>query len=301
MIKVSVIITTYGIPVFLHKAIESVFQQTLANIEIIIVDDNDPDTEARLLTEQIVHQRIQVSSNISYLKHEKNKNGAAARNTGIAVAKGKYISFLDSDDQYAPQRIEKCYNIMEQCNEKTAGVYTGCEFKRNGKTYHIHEKVKDGNFMLETLAGTFMFSTGSNLFVRRNVVEELRGFDESFLRHQDYEFLVRLFENYLLKAIPEALVVKNNENYNLLDVEKMIQIKAQYLAKFDVFIKKMNFEKQNYIFESHYISIAEQALKRNNKIIAKEYYTKAKRYRKQSLKVKVRKYALQLLNLKKLC
>lgn len=299
MTKVSVIIPTYGIPVFLNKAIESVFNQTLVDLEIIIVDDNDPDTEARFLTEKIVQKHSKSSKNINYLKHQKNKNGAAARNTGIAVAKGKYISFLDSDDEYAAQRMEKCYNIMEQSTLKDAGVYTGCEFKRKGKTYHIHKKVKEGNFILETLAGTFMFSTGSNIFVRKNVVEELNGFDESFLRHQDYEFLVRLFENYNLKAISEVLVTKNNENFNLPVVQTMIQIKAQYLSKFDSVIKKMNLENQNFIFESHYISIAEQALKTNNKTIAKEYYKKAKYYRKHALKIKVRKFAFRLLNLVK--
>ena len=299
MTKVSVIIPTYGIPVFLNKAIESVFNQTLVDLEIIIVDDNDPDTEARFLTEKIVHKHSKSSKSINYLKHQKNKNGAAARNTGIAVAKGKYISFLDSDDEYAAQRMEKCYNIMEKSTLKDAGVYTGCEFKRKGKTYHIHKKVKEGNFILETLAGTFMFSTGSNIFVRKNVVEELNGFDESFLRHQDYEFLVRLFENYNLKAISEVLVTKNNENFNLPVVQTMIQIKAQYLSKFDSVIKKMNLKNQNFIFESHYISIAEQALKTNNKTIAKEYYKKAKYYRKHALKIKVRKFAFRLLNLVK--
>jgi glycosyltransferase involved in cell wall biosynthesis len=300
MTKVSVIITTYGMPVFLNKAIESVFNQTLIDLEIIIVDDNDPHTEARILTEKIVQKHIKSSKKIIYLKHKKNKNGAAARNTGIAAAKGKYISFLDNDDEYAPQRMEKCYTVMQQSTEEYAGVYTGCEFKRNGKTYHIHKKVKEGNFMLETLAGTFMFSTGSNIFIRKNVVEELNGFDESFLRHQDYEFLVRLFEKYNLKAIAEVLLVKNNENFNLPVVKKMIQIKDKYLSKFDSVIKKMSLENQNFIFESHYISIAEQALKINNKTISKEYYKKANYYRKADLKTKLRKFAFRLLNLVKL-
>jgi len=65
-----------------------------------------------------------------------------------------------------------------------------------------------------------MFGTGSNIFIRKSVVDELKGFDEAFLRHQDYEFLVRVFEKYTLEAIPEILVIKNNENLNLPDVNK---------------------------------------------------------------------------------
>lgn len=146
MIKVSVIITTYGNPVFLEKCIESVFNQSLKDIELIIVDDNDSDTEARFLTEKIVDNFIKSKRNISYLKHKFNKNGAAARNTGIAVASGKYISFLDSDDEYHVDRLYKCYEVMEMSDETVAGVYTGCEFKRNEKTYHILKNVLNGNF-----------------------------------------------------------------------------------------------------------------------------------------------------------
>lgn len=73
-----------------------------------------------------------------------------------------------------------------------------------------------------------MFCTGSNIFVRRAVIDELNGFDEAFLRHQDYEFLVRLFEKYSLIALPDILVIKNNENVNMPDVVKMESVNKQY-------------------------------------------------------------------------
>ena len=278
MTKVSVIIPTYGKPLFLEKAIRSVQRQSLHDFELIIVDDNNPDTEARALTEELVQKSMDIDKRIKYLKHEKNKNGAVARNTGFAVAQGKYISLLDSDDEYLTDRLRKCYDLMEKAPKSVAGVYTGCEFRCKGKTYHTHADVKDGNFLVETLACKFMFCTGSNIFVRKNVVDELNGFDGAFLRHQDYEFLVRVFEKYALIAIPELLVIKNNENFNLPNLEKQVAIKKQYLEKFNYIIDTLPQKDVNYIMHGNYINVAENAMAQNNFKVANEFYSKASQY-----------------------
>jgi glycosyltransferase involved in cell wall biosynthesis len=296
MIKVSVIIPTFGVPIFLENAINSVLRQTLNDVELIIVDDNDPNTEARNLTEKIVNKYNNNEDKIKYLKHPKNLNGAAARNTGFAEARGKYISLLDSDDEYHIERLEKCFNKLEQCSKPIAGVYSGCEFRKKGKKYHVHKNVESGNFLVATLACTFMLSTGSNIFVRKSVVDELNGFDDQFLRHQDYEFLVRLFKEYSLEAIPEVLVIKNNENFNLPDVHKMIHIKVQFLQKFKSIINRLIASDQNYIYKNNYVYIAEQALKTKQISIANNYYAKAKEYGALTLKNRYRKMIFTILN-----
>lgn len=275
---ISVIIPTYGMPVFLSSAIESVLSQTFSDIELIVVDDNNPDTVARKQTEVILQKFISSDSRVKYIKHECNKNGAVARNTGFAIAQGKYVALLDSDDFYMPDRLQKCYDVMERAESEYAGVYTGCEFRRNRKTYNKYIDVKDGNFLIETLACTFMFCTGSNIFVRKSVIDELNGFDSTFLRQQDYEFLVRLFEKYSLKAIPEVLVIKNQENFNLPNTEKQIKIRGQYIAKYKYIIDSLNDEQKAYIYHSQAISLAEGAMRNKDYKIAKHYYAKAKGY-----------------------
>lgn len=291
---VSVIIPTYGEPVFLAESIRSVQSQSFTDWEMIIVDDNNPDTVARQQTEELVGRFAKTDSRIRYIKHECNMNGAVARNTGFAVAQGKYISLLDSDDLYLPNRLQKCFDIMEKAPADVAGVYTGCEFRRGGKTFNTFTDVKSGNFLLETLACTFMFCTGSNIFVRKSVVDQLKGFDPTFLRHQDYEFLVRLFEKYSLEAIPEVLVVKNNENVNLPSAEKMIEIKEQYLKKFEPTISSLSSDQQRYIYHTQYALIGEAALRTKKYSLSRRYYRMAGRL---TMRETVRRLAFTLLNI----
>ena len=292
---ISIIIPTYGKPQWLSAAIDSVLSQTYKDWELIVVDDNDRDTEARYCTEELM--ATYNDNRIQYLRHPKNLNGAVARNTGFAIAKGEYISLLDSDDMYLPQRLEKCLAVMKVAPPNVAGVYTGCEFRRGGEVYHVENKVKPGNYLKETLACTFRFHTGSNMFIRKSVVDELNGFDPLFLRHQDYEFLARLFERYDLAAISEVLVIKNNENVNLPNVQKMIQIKEQYLKKFSQQIEKLLVADRNYVYHSQYVSVAEAALRSGETDISREYYAKACGYAPLTGKEQLRRLAFTIIRL----
>lgn len=294
MTKVSVIIPTYGRPDHLERAIDSVLNQSFRDLELIVVDDNNPESEARAETEKILSSRICQDNRVLYLKHPRNLNGAVARNTGIRISKGQYIAFLDSDDEYFLDRIEKCVSVLDDADSCVAGVYTGCEFREGGKTRRRFSGVHSGNFLVETLSTRFMFCTGSNIFVRSGVIRDLDGFDESFSRHQDYEFLVRLFEKYSLIAIPEILVIKNNENVNLPDVRKMIEIKRQYLEKYRSVIDSLDDSSRNYILRSNYIQIAEQAARSREKEISRDYYKRAESICRLTVKETIRRILLSV-------
>lgn len=103
---VSIIMPSYNTAQYIVETIQSVINQTCLtqtykNIEIIVVDDNDPKSEYRISTEKMM-KKYADDERVIYIQHEINKNGAAARNTGIKYAKGEYISFLDDDDYYYP-------------------------------------------------------------------------------------------------------------------------------------------------------------------------------------------------------
>ncbi|MEG7845932.1 glycosyltransferase family 2 protein [Bacillus mobilis] len=105
-IKVSVIIPTFKRSEFLSRAIDSLLHQTHKNIEIIIVDDNHPNSEYVSKT----FESLQIYFNderVIYRKNDRNLGCALARNEGIKIATGDYVTFLDDDDLYLPEKIEK--------------------------------------------------------------------------------------------------------------------------------------------------------------------------------------------------
>lgn len=259
MEKVSVIMPTYGKPEFLDQSIRSVQNQTYSEWELIVVDDNNPETEERRQTEKLM-RKYEVDKRIRYIKHEHNMNGSAARNTGIAAAMGGYIAFLDSDDEYAAKRLERCVRALSECsNPKYKGAYTGCEIVQNGKIIRRRTEIQSGNFIKQTLAAGFPLSSGSNLFMRADVVRELKGFDTSFRRHQDYEFLVRYFRKYSLLAIPEILLIKNEIGVNRQNTELFYKTKIQYLNKYKDDIMKLKKSEQTYIYAEHYLGLQSTA------------------------------------------
>lgn len=259
MEKVSVIMPTYGTPELLSRSIKSVRNQTYPEWELIIVDDNNPNTEGREQTETLMAQ-FENDKRIRYIRHEHNKNGAAARNTGIVAATGDYIAFLDSDDEYASERLGRCVKALAEFREpKFAGVYTGCVITQDGKTIRRRTEIKSGNFIVQTLATAFPLSSGSNLFMKANVVRELEGFDASFRRHQDYEFLVRYFRKYSLIAIPDILLIKNEIGANRQNTEVFYKTKLQYLEKYRDDITKLSSSEQAYIYAEQFLNLQSTA------------------------------------------
>lgn len=286
MCKVSVIIPTYGPPDRLPKTIDSVLQQTFTDFELIIVDDNNPDSEDRKSTENCVHRAQAKDSRIQYICHPYNKNGSAARNTGISIAKGEYIAFLDSDDEYKPERLEKCVNALsEKETKEIQAVYAGCEFRSNGKPYHIETNMRDGKYLIECLASTYNICSGSNLFLTRDAVKDLNGFDEKFRRHQDIEFLVRYFLKYSIIGIPDILMVKNRDKKNIQNADKLKATKELFINKFKLVIERQSKKNQRIIYGSHAKQIAEQYLLERNYKSAAEYYKHAIKNRYVNLKL----------------
>lgn len=277
---VSVIVTTFGDPVRLRDAVFSVVNQTYRNFEIIIVDDNGRDSQYQVITEILVHELMGSNKDFKYVVHPVNMNGAAARNTGILNAKGDYLAFLDSDDVYHPKRLERCVFALEALsNSKMRGAYTGCVFYRNSKKYHQHKVVESGSFLAETLACKFKFSSGSNLFIDRKVIDEVGFFDTRFRRHQDYEFLVRYFERYEMLGIREVLLTKHNDNLNLPVVEKMIDIKELYLLKYQSTIEGLAKREKNFVYYSNYVAVSQQGLREGKFSIFYDFMKQATFYK----------------------
>ena len=112
---ISVIIPTYNRAHLISRSAKSVLAQTYPDFELIIVDDGSGDN-----TEEIIEALA--DPRIRYLRHESNRGVSAARNTGIRAARGDYIAFQDSDDEWLPQKLEKQLGLFEQDNRGDLGL-----------------------------------------------------------------------------------------------------------------------------------------------------------------------------------
>ena len=234
---VSVIIPTYNRPIYLKRCINSVLNQSYKNIEIFVVDDNEPGTSARIETESLMLS-FKENIAITYIKHHENKNGSAARNTGWRAAHGKYITFLDDDDEIDPSKIEKQVLCMEALDHTWGACYTGYRLiKRNG-TNQISSEKRFGECYVDALMRTLFMGSGSNLFLRKMVVDEINGYDETFIRNQDIEFLVRVLENYKLAYIDEVLLTIYQEGEHRERTFEEIEVYTKHYL--DCFSERIN-------------------------------------------------------------
>ncbi len=201
---VSVVIPTYSRNEMLQRAINSVLNQSYKNIEIIVVDDNDSESDYRKSTETIM-KKYSIYSNIKYIKNKKNLGGALARNQGILVARGEIICFLDDDDEYLYNCIEEKVKLFsESDNEKLALVYGMCEMiMPNNKRILFGNKFR-GNCLYELLQIDCISAT-SQWACKRNALLNIGMFSDIPAK-QDSMLMLKLFElNYEIDFIDKPL------------------------------------------------------------------------------------------------
>lgn len=184
--SVSVIIPTYNRAHLIGRAIQSVLNQTYQDFEIIVVDDGSMDNTNEIIKDfQIQDKRIR------YIKHEKNKGGAVARNTGIKDAKGEYISFLDSDDEWLKNKLESEIDVLK--NKKNCIICsTGCNFiKEKGRKIISKRHIKK-QIISQKIALRAECLTTNDFTVLKKAVLEIGGFDERLPARQDWDFWIRI-------------------------------------------------------------------------------------------------------------
>ncbi len=226
MVEVSVIIPTYNRAHLLDRAVQSVLTQTFRNFEIIVIDDSSIDN-----TEQIVAQFK--NDRIHYLRHDTNKGGSAARNTGINHARGNFIAFLDSDDEWLPDKLEKQVRVLKNSPEETGIVYTDY-YRENRRVQSDFEK-HDGNIFSLILTKNFV-GTVSTVLIKKECFEKAGVFDESLPSCQDWDMWIRIANRYQFKYIAEKLVrhyfqatsISSNPQASI-DGHKMITMKYRNL------------------------------------------------------------------------
>lgn len=241
--RVSVIIPSYNRAHLIGRAVQSVLNQTYKDFEIIVVDDASTDN-----TEKVVKSFS--DERIRYAWHKENRGGAAARNTGIKIAQGDYIAFLDSDDIWLPEKLEKQIQVFKDASLKVGVVYTGFwRIEGDKKTYIPSSKItqKQGDIYQSLLKRNFIGTPTA--MVRKECLLRAGMFDEYLPRLQDWELWIRISKRYHFKCINEPLVISYYQPASISNNQSAL-IRAREL------ILKKHFED----------------LKKDRELLAKHYY-----------------------------
>lgn len=244
---VSVVIPTYKRPDKLPRAINSVLNQTIKDIEVIVVDDNNPDTDGRLMTEKIMSE-YRSNPRVHYLKHPFNKNGSAARNTGAKASKSRYIAFLDDDDEFLTNKIELQIKCLSNKGEDWAVCYSKYYTKKENSRPVASRENSEGNLYFEALSQKICLAAGSNLLVKRTAFEEVGGFDESFVRNQDHELLTKLLKRFKIAYSSQpGLIVHVHECEKKISYEEVIR---KYINSFQSYIDDLSDKDKKAFYQS---------------------------------------------------
>lgn len=224
---VSVIIPTYNRANVISRALSSVNNQSYEHIEIIVVDDGSTDN-----TEKLMEREFPL---IHYFKTE-NKGVSAARNLGVSHASGKYIAFLDSDDEWMPKKIEKQVYYME--NNKLLWVHGEERWIRNGIRVNqkkVHQK-SGGDIFNRSLH--LCLVSPSTVMIEKKLLVETGGFDERFTVCEDFDLWLRLLINHEVGFISDELIFKYGghedqlsakfkamDEYRIMTYEKLVLTK----------------------------------------------------------------------------
>jgi glycosyltransferase involved in cell wall biosynthesis len=281
---VTVVIPTYKRPNQLKRAIDSCLSQTYSNIEIIVVDDNSPETGYRKTTEKVM-RLYNNNEKIKYIRHENNRNGAAARNTGLANATGKYITFADDDDILYQEKLSKQVAVLDKSDIQIGAVTCGYEYIKKGIRYKINYPIKRGNMQKDIFLIEWGGGSGSVALYKTEAMRRINGYDENFTRLQDWEMLIRFFELYSMEMINEVLIgVDKDDRQNEYNIQRIINMDRMYLDKYKDIIHRYGSEYADEVIRTHYLFIASKAYKVGKLDIALHYISKGSAIKSLTIK-----------------
>lgn len=221
---VSIIIPLYNRENTIQRSVDSILNQTYTNIEVIIVDDGSTDKSVDMLKKYADDSRVKV------FYQGENKGANAARNRGIREAKGEYIAFQDSDDEWLSYKLEKQIPYM---------INNGClasfsSFRRHyGQDVQVIPEINgslDSESLRTRLRKGNVVSTPT-LIIHKQIVDKVGMFDEAMPRLQDYEFVIRVIKQFDVCYINEPLV-------NEYQLNGCISLNQKSLAQAQVLLMK---------------------------------------------------------------
>lgn len=201
MPAISVILPTYNRSQTLARAIQSVLHQTFADFELIVVDDASTDDTPALM-KTINDPRLR------YLQLEKNRGAAGARNAGIAQARAQWVAFQDSDDEWIPTKLAQQFAVARDAPAEVGLVLAGYFAQVGQRRVHVQPQstLSGGNPIIDLLDGWPIITP--TWLVRRGLLQELNGFDESWPCFEDWDLVFRIAGRCRVLAVSGPVLVK---------------------------------------------------------------------------------------------
>lgn len=196
---ISVIIPTFNRKWAVGRAVDSVLQQTFTDFELIVVDDGSTDGTAELL------QRYGAA--VGCLR-QPNRGVSAARNLGIANARGALIAFLDSDDLWLPDKLKHQAAFFDQ-HRQALICQTEEIWIRNGRRVNPKKRHRKPEGMIFRQSLALCLVSPSAVMIRKALLDEMGGFDESLPACEDYDLWLRISCKHPVHLIDEPLIIKH--------------------------------------------------------------------------------------------
>jgi len=222
--ETSVVIPCYNGERFVAEAIESVLAQKRGPVEAVVVDDGSSDGSAAVV------ERYTGGERVNFIRHDSNMGIAAARNTGVRAARGRYIGFLDQDDLWLEDKTARQVPVFESDNDGEIGVVfsdvelrpvdEGARSPRRARVPHGIERFEPDELISRLFLNDFV-PTVSTL-IRKECFDEVGYLDESIRGgSDDFDLLVRVAKKFRFVYLDELLAVRRLHADNYTDAEKM--------------------------------------------------------------------------------
>lgn len=232
MTAVSVIIPTYDRPEFLAGAVETAIGQTAPPAEVIVVDDCSPSDYAAAVVEEF-------PETVRVIEHSETRGLSATRNTGIEAATGEYLAFLDDDDRWHRSKLERQVRRLEA--DADVGLVT-CRAIRGppgGPPELCDPAERPTGDLSATVCLGNPVGEPSRIVVRRGCLADVGTFDESVETREDWEFYLRLCQQWAVDAVDEHLVYLSQHAGNLSsDVEKAERDRMRIYRKHEALVRR---------------------------------------------------------------
>lgn len=271
---VTVVIPTYEREKELYEAIESVISQTYKHIEILIIDDNSHNLELRKKINDFIKQNYK---QIKLIQNVRNLGGSGSRNVGIKSASGKYIAFLDDDDEFYPNKIEIFMKERFDKNGKEFDfIYSGCvakDYKTKNVIREYNEEIENKNLFLFYHMCSNICAT-SQMMIKKDILVKVQGFPNVQAK-QDYLLVLKLLldENISVHKINKVLSVYYEHNNNRISSASLKRIKAEEEAYIETkkYFDRLKIKEIRKVEISYKKRVFNIAYLMNDKVIMWEY------------------------------